>query len=150
MQNLLKKLRGNSTPPPLAVQAPEPKRTTSQFAHMGATEDTIHPAAQLSIEEGSQLETEITEVTDTEVRSKFMLERAGVEGIGVTPRAKFPAGETAQVGKRATQEIESFVFKDGELTADLRYIEPAPPETASTPATKDDIEDDRIEGIRGG
>jgi hypothetical protein len=147
MQNLLKKFTGNANEQP--EQTPVTDSSNNQSAHMGATEASASEHPELQIEKGSRVETEITEVTDTEVRSKFILQGIGTAGVGVTPREKFTVGNQIEVGDLATQEIESWEYRDGQLTAALRYIKRTQQALPNQHPLKD-VEDDLVESIPGG
>ncbi|GIK66239.1 MAG: hypothetical protein BroJett018_40330 [Chloroflexota bacterium] len=132
-----------STPTSLTSESPSPAAPDS---HVGATEHQI----ALQLNRGARVETEISEVTPTEIRSKFIIQGVGITGVGITPREKYDAvGPEPAIGDVVTQEVESWEFENGQCVAALRLVSPKPKEVPEGSPLKA-LEDDRIQSIEGG
>lgn len=121
-------------------------KTTAPDSHIGATEHQI----ALQLDRGARIETEISEVTPTEIRSKFVVQGVGITGIGVTPREKYVAtGQLPAVGDVVMQEVEHWEYKGGQCVVGLRLVGEKPKDLPEN-STLQALEEDRVESIEGG
>ncbi|MBZ0314800.1 MAG: hypothetical protein K8L91_00165 [Anaerolineae bacterium] len=143
----LRQLLGQWKPEKAAVPSmPESPSPAAPDSHIGATEHQI----ALQLNRGARVETEISEVTPTEIRSKFIVQGVGITGVGITPREKYDAvGPEPAIGDVVTQEVESWEFENGQCVAALRLISQKPKEVPEN-STMQALEDDRIQSIEGG
>lgn len=134
-------IESDQSPPPPSTREP-----AAPDSHIGATEHQI----AIRFDRGARVATEISEVTPTEIRSKFVIQGVGITGIGITPREKYIAAEPEPaIGEVVIQEVESWALKDGQCVASLRLVNRRPHHlTENSPLQS--LEDDRISSIEGG
>ncbi len=142
----LRQLVGQWTEAEKPAPSPSTPEPAAPDSHVGATEHQI----AILFDRGARVTTEISEVTPTEIRSKFVIQGVGITGIGITPREKYiAAGPEPAIGDVVIQEVESWELADGQCIASLRLVGKKP-HTLPENSTQQILEDDRISSIEGG